>query len=325
MLKNIILTLILLFSFHLTLNAFENQGFENFTEKQSWIDFICKNQCFLILWQVSKNNLIEITWSFSWTGIIGYGFLNGNEIIPWEINENIFNKLTLSLLKYPYFSQLPQDVNWIIFIEWELTWKNLLITTRNQSIWERIKSLWQDFSSIEPLTPYTINLRYWVKIGNTSIVWIAYIMFFLVFLYLFFTKKININSIMILWIILFLFISFRNLFTNYSITKAWLESYSFQSIENKTFSDSWDYYSFIQQVRNSINLDSQKWKKCHIYFESFRDWPFVGRFESVYAKPCYLTNEKEKADYFIFYKKEIPQDFDGKILLEYNSSYLLKK
>jgi hypothetical protein len=47
-----------------------------------------------------------------------------------------------------------------------------------------------------------------------------------------------------------------------------------------------------------------------IYFESFRDWPFLLRLETIYAKPCYITNKKEIADYFIFYKKEIPQDFE---------------
>lgn len=318
---------ILFFSFHSTY-WYENQGFENYSETQNGITFECKNQCFLILGNTSKSDSLEINWKFLWNGVLWYGFVNGNEIIPWIITEIQNNSLKNNLFHMrdqPFYSQISNDIISVVIFQWPLKSENMNLKIKKFTFWEKLNSYWNNFTNIEPLTPYTINLRYGVKIWSTSIVWIAYIVLIIFLWILFFTKKINTTNILIFWIILFLFISFRNLVTNFSITKQWLTDYSFQSVENKIFFDSWDYYSFIEQVRNTLDLDSQKWKKCFIYVDSFRDWPFVGRLETVYAKPCYLTNEKEKADYFIFYKKEIPQDFEWELLLEYSSSYLLKK
>jgi len=136
---------------------------------------------------------------------------------------------------------------------------------------------------------------------------------------LFFKKYRKIDTIIILWFSIYLFISFRNLVTYSYITKTWLSDYSYSDYENKTFFDLWDYLVFTDKVLNFIKKEN-----CSVYVESFQDWPFKSHMSSVYLRACEIVDDISKADYAVYYKKEYSNELKWTVLVNFNSSYLIK-
>jgi hypothetical protein len=309
---------------------YKNQWFDNFIEIWNSIKFSCSSQCFVVVDQKSDNNLLKVTWNLNWTWVIWYWFLDWDEIFSWEFID--VWSLKDSILNYDflfknlnYYSQLSKEIIIVLIIEWQIHSDNFNIELTKTSFFDNLKIAWNDFWKIETLTPYSINLRYWVNLNWTSIITIWYVLFFIIFLiWLFFVKNKK-HFFIYLSLYLFLFIWFRNIISYYSITKNWLQNFVFQKYENKTFFELWDHIVFSDKIRKTLNLDNKSTNNCKIYIELIRERPFLGHFQNTYLKPCNVTNNIEEADYLIYYKKT-PENLENfEEILNFNDSYLLKK
>jgi len=325
-----LLLLILGFTFWINVSfAYETQGFTNYNETNGSITFSCEKQCFIVLWKKGASDTIRLEWDILWSGSLWYWFLNEQQIIPWEFQEIPMSwKLSKSYIfnSLSYYSQLPKDIPVILIIEGTAESKNLSVRLKKKGFSEKINYLWESFWKVETLTPYSINLRYWVKIWDDSIVKIGYILFIIFGTILFLQKKYRHSQyFLILWVSIILFIAYRNLYTYSQILDNGFQNYSFQEYEKKKYFDLGDYTVFTDKVRKTLNLDG-KWegKNCSLYIQSFQDWPFITHWKTVYLKPCTFIDKEADADYAIYYKVPIKTQNQYETLIEYNGSFLLK-
>jgi len=324
MILKIVLILLAIWVFSYSAYWFDwQQWFNNFKEKNNLITGSCEKQCFIFLDKLWNNDKLNINLNFTWNWKFGYWFLIWKQVIPWKIFgikwKNILN-YDFIFSENKYFSQIPQKSELILIFEWNIDINKLSYKLIENWFIDNILLWWWDFWNMETLTPYSINLRYWVKILGTSILKYWYIIFFLFFLFtLFFKKYRKIDVYILFWLGLYLFIGFRNLITYTNITKTWLETYVYSDYENKKFFDLWDYIVFTDKVIKAIDQ-----KKCNVYMKSIRDWPFKSHMISFYLKPCDIVNNISEADYVIYYKKNYKKNIKWNILVDYNGSYLLK-
>ena len=305
-----------------SVSALEAQWFTQISENNGAIDFVCEEQCFIPLGTKSINDYIHLQWEVSWEGIIWYGVMNGQQVVPGELMDvkSYWTEYKFFFNRLKYYNELQANHQIVFIIQWQITGSHVQAFGKQFSFWDKVASQWKSFWNMETLTPYSINLRYGVKIFWTSIVWIGYALFFLFFLYSLFNKKMrNINTFLTIWFSIFLFIGFRNLITYWNITTKWLNEYTFAQADEKKFFDLWDYIVFVGKVLEKIEFEN-----CSVYTESQQSWPFDSHMRSVYLRECEITKDKDQANYHVYYKKAFDENLDAQILLEYNNSYLLQ-
>lgn len=310
--------------------AYQQQGFSNYQENGSTVDFVCENQCVLVLDSWKEADVIRLVGQLEWQWMLWYGFLIGQQIAPGEslqVNGNGNLNTEFIIADSPVFKQLPSEYQLVILVQGNVIGKNISISSTAYSLFQGITQWWNDFWKMETLTPYSINLRYGVMIWWTSLVQYGYILFILGALFIFFfvkwTKEEKYRRIFFLGIGMFLFIGIRNLITYWTIVSQWLSSYTSPSLENKTFFDLGDYIPLTVKIRDILKLDTEK-KTCKIHITSFQDRPFVAHRQHLYLKPCVVVQTWSEADYLLYYNKPLPNnDLTKSVLLQFHGSTLL--
>jgi hypothetical protein len=319
-----------------TVSAFQQQWFTAYQEwYNSSLTFACESQCFVLLWTLGGNNYLNLQGTLDGQWTVGFGFLVGQQIAPWPMMNiqwqwKLDQKFSFS--DVPVYPQIPKEAQIVLLVQGNVKGSEVLANLRYFSFSEKLSQWWKDFWKMEPMTPYSINLRYGVKILGTSIVKYGYRIFVLLSLYIWLfkknTKENKKNLILYLGIGIFLFIGLRNFITNYSIINQGLQWYVSQAWNNKTFFDLGDYISFTDQVRKKLDLDTilpGHVKSCKIQVNVFQDWPFKAHMGSVYLKPCELVLTWSEADYVVYYHMPIGSgDANKESLLQFNDNYLLK-
>ena len=311
--------------------AYQQQGFSNYQENGAAVDFVCTNQCAILLDAGSEVDALHVAWQLQWQGTFGYGFLVWQQVAPGgvlQINWGGMLDTDFVFSQSPVFAQLPAGYHIVILVNGNVQWSHVSFQTTSYSLFQRIGKWWDDFRKMEPMTPYSINLRYGVQILGTSIVQYGYIIFLLAALYILVFGKWNkhkkFRSVFFRGIGIFLFIGFRNLITYTWIVDQWLQMYTYQTMENKTYFDLWDYIPFTDKIRKTLGLDEGN-KSCTIAIHSAQDWPFIPHWENLYLKPCTVVLTGSEADYLIYYKKAISSwDLQKPVLVDFNGSYLLQ-
>lgn len=310
--------------------TYQQQGFSQYQENFWSVNFVCAWQCVMLVGQTDQYDMITANWQLSGQGFLGYWFLVGQQIIPWEtmqINGNGIVAQDFIFARSQTFSQIPANSQIVIILEGNIngTIKPSLDVLGGG---QKIAMAWNDFREMETLTPYSINLRYGVKLLWTSIVQYGYWIFILVALYILVfakrRKEQKYQRIFFWGIGIFLFIGARNLISYTRIVDQWLKNYTQSIGDNKTFFDLWDYIVFTDKVRKELKLDEGT-KTCKIQINSFQDRPFTAHRESVYLKPCISVKTWSLADYILYYKKPISkEDLQKPVLINFNGSYLLQ-
>ena len=98
----------------------QTQGFESYKESASGAQFVCKKQCFIVLTGMGQNEFIRIVGDISGKGVIGYGYINGQQIVPGEFLQISGTKKfeeTLVFAKNPYYPQIPKNMPVVIVLE----------------------------------------------------------------------------------------------------------------------------------------------------------------------------------------------------------------
>lgn len=313
-----------------TFATYQQQGFEQFQEFDGNMSFSCSGQCIALIWPIAWSDFVTLRWSLQWNGIVGYGFLVGQQIAPGDmlqINGNTSVDQQFSFSKLQFFSQIPADAQLVFIVQWTISWSQVSLQPWFMNFYQKVGQWWKDFWTMETLTPYSINLRYGVKLFGVSIVKYGYRIFVLAMLYILFfvqwNKEQKFHKIFFRGIGIFLFIGMRNFITDAWIVNQWLVTYTNQSYENKTFFDLWDYIVFTDKIRKTLALD--EWKNnCTLFVDSFQDWPFKGHWDMLYLKPCTVVLTWSEADYLLYYKTRVATwDLQKPVLLEYHGNYLL--
>lgn len=288
--------------------------------------FACENQCIVVLWTLGSNDYLNLQGTVEGQGTIGFWFLIGEQVAPGPMmNVQWQGKIDqkFSFSEVQFISQIPKEAQVVLLVQGKVKGNEVVANLRYLSFFEKFDQAWKDFWKMEPMTPYTINLRYGVKMLGTSIVQYWYILFILAAVYIWlFTKKNKEHkqqAILFFGIGIFLFIGLRNLITDFTIVQQWVKWYT----TNKMLFDLNDYIPFTDQIRKKLDLDTGK-KECTIQVHAFQDRPFKAHRESVYLKPCKLVNTWTEADYIIYYHVPVGSGDVGKeILLQMNDNYLL--
>lgn len=314
-----------------TFAAYQQQGFAQFQELDGNMDFACTGQCFALIGSPAGADYISLNGTMQGNGSVWYGFVAWQQIVPGEtfpIDWSTAIDKQFSFSALPFYSQIPKTAQVVFIVQWMIAWNQVYAGLGFMNSYQKIWQWWKDFWKMETLTPYSINLRYGVKILWVSLLKYGYWLFFFAALYiLLFVKwdsKIKFRKICFRGLGIFLFIGIRNLITYTWIVDQWIQTYVTPSMDKKTFFDLWDYIPFTDKIRKALYLDSEK-KSCKIYVDSFQDRPFRAHRQNLYLKPCSLVLTWSEADYAIFYKKPLSSgDLQKTVLVEYNWSYLLK-
>ena len=242
--KKIIMILVWLFSFLWFSFAYQQQWFDNYNELNWSLSFNCSAQCFILIWPVAQNDFVNINWNLQWNGVLWYWFLVWEQIYPWETLQinwwwDVDQKFILS--NSQVYWQIPWEAQLVFLFQWNFVWNQVSINWWIMDIFDKIWLWRNDFRKMEPMTPYSINLRYWIQMFWISIVKYWYIIFIIFALWLFlfscYKKEKKYKKLLYLWICLFLFVWIRNFITYTDITYKWIKNYTFQKWDNKTFFD----------------------------------------------------------------------------------------
>ena len=319
---------LLLFFFSFPALAYQQQGFSEYKESLLGFSFSCQSQCVALIGPVNWTDYVDLKGAFSWVGIVWYGFLVGQQVIPWH-TLNVQGDLSIDqqfdFSSLPFWSQIPADAQLVFLAQGNIQWNLTSIQTDFLGLGQKFVKWWNDFWKVESLTPYSINLRYGATILSVSVVKIWYIIFLIAWICLFMFKKSRNNKQYLLyaWFWIFLIIWIRNLVTYMTITHQWLQWYTYQDDGNKKFFDLGDYIAFTKKIREKLNLDTYTTKNCTLFVDSFQDWPFKTHWESVYLKPCKFVLTWSEADYSVYYKKPVSGTVKN-VLIDFNWSYLLQ-
>lgn len=308
-------------SFFLFLNIanleFFNQWFKNFSENDSYINFVCEKQCIAILWDLENNDKISLSWKIDWKWILWYWFLIWEKIYPWETFQITWNtelNQDFNFSKIQFFSQIPKDSKIVLILDWALNWKKVKLSLL--SIWwfEKLSVWWNDFWTFDTFKPYSINLLNWPRIfwesANSIFYWI-FILWSIIILFIFWfkIKKAN-KKIFILWLTLFVLYDIRMSLemNNYYIND--YNTYISKPKYEKNYRDRWDFYSFVDFTKNNLDkLWIKKYDKVSFYTDN--TWPFPWSMK-YFLYPYNVELNKESKKYYIFY-------WYSKIKMEWNN------
>ena len=304
--------------------GYEKQGFSYYNEWVDWISFNCVNVCAIALWQKKEIDYLYLSWILNWNGVIWYGSYVWNDfsfLSQYKLNKSSNISKFADLMSYNrQIHSKSRDL--VLLISGNVQW-NLYLQTWNLSFLQKISLAWNNFWEMESFDQYGLNLRYGVYIRWISIVVYWYVIFILISLGVIVLNRWKQKNKLIfyIWLWLFLLIWIRNTVTYTISLNEWLNWFK----TDKTYFIFWDYFSFVDKVRNKLGLDSKEYKKnnCKISLEYDMDvnyWPV-----DIYFKPCELASTWDFLDYKIYYKKGIPvEDLDKKVLLNISGSYLLE-
>ncbi len=312
--------------------AYQQQWFTAYTESSdNTVAFSCAGQCFLLVGPMWYYDLLSLKWTIQGDGQIWYGFLVGQQVFPGDLfPAQGMNQKTFAFSTHPVFSQLPSEgVQVVVLVNWNVEASGLSVALMKLSSVQKISQWLKDFWTNEPLRPYSINLRYGVKVLGTPLVKIVYWLFAIILVRILLSvrhKEKRHTLILSAVLILVVLFSLRNLVNRSSRTNTVLDSYTNANEDEKIFYDLGDYPVFIKKMRESLKLDDKfgKWE-CTIYFDAAQERPFKVHADTVYSKPCNQSLDKTSADYIVYYKKPIDADkLDKPVLLEFNNSFLIQ-
>ncbi len=314
-------------------SAYQQQGFVTYTEDPTGtVNFSCEAQCFLVIWPLGKYDMLTYKGTMGGNGQIWYGFLVGQQIYAAAIqNVDGSSEYSWDFGSNQTYSQIPKgaQVQIVLLVNGAVQGTQVAIQPVRLSASKNIKRWWSTFWKNESLMPYSINLRYGVKRGETPFFRILYWVFIIAFFRsLFFIKNRDKShqAIMTRAIVLVVLFAGRNLLNRINWTNTTLHTYSGAPYEQATFFDLGDYPTFITKMRGTLKLDeAYGTKDCTIYFDAAQSWPFAAHANEVYIKPCMPAVDKTSADYIVYYKKPVdPENASKPQLLEYNGSVLLQ-
>lgn len=279
---------------------FQNQWFAKFEENAEWINFECNNQCFVILWELGNNDYLKINWNLDWSWSVGYWFPNWKQLVPWSwlaINwSNILNK-EFSIKELSFYSQLPKDIQVILFMQGNIKWSSVKIRLWELWLWESINNWFIEALKYREYNQRTINFLEWPTwngkyINEVFFWWIVLLLVLCFWLNFLVWKKSKISLYFWIWILVFFWIFF-DLFSTVNEYRMYNDVTSTTNfMQNWRVGKTSDFYQFLDFVR----LNIPKWEKWNFIA------PYPFDFEWKYhIYPDVKFDTIDKVKYIIWY------------------------
>lgn len=321
-----------------TQKDWKQQWFSTFSVQWNAVTFTCEQQCILVMDQLTQYDYLNIIGKVTGHGTIWFWFLVGTQFVPGVLRN--FQDTYTFPGKYFFsdtqqFPSIPKTANVTFIVQGSGATQDLTFVLGSAGPLEWAGRARTSFRRNEPMTPYSINLRKWVIIGGKSIVHYAYILCLVLWLYIFIkrwnnarSKDIIAKQLFIACFGIFLLVWMRNLATVVSITAWGVKNLYPETRETATYFELGDYIVFTEKVREELKLDEiiQENRACKIYAEWLSNRPYIVHRRSVYLKPCSLVENRDQADYVLYYKKQPVEPITNEnLILSFQGSYLLKR
>ncbi|GAB0174364.1 MAG: hypothetical protein HHAS10_02430 [Candidatus Altimarinota bacterium] len=246
----------------------QKQGFESFTSKTSGSEFVCEQQCFIILGNLNKNEFIEFSGDISGKGVIGYGFLNGNQILAGgleNIEDTTKREKKFNFSSLPYYSQLPKEMPIILIVNGALTGKNFQVNIGQYDPLSRFIENFKSATHYTPFTPRTINFLEGPMWGGVYInkAFFPIILFLLsaALIWSMFEKESHgrfKKSILFGFFILVFFWIFFDFFSSFNQVRMYKDFASAPNfMSNGRLAKNGDFYQFLDFVRSQVKSSSK--------------------------------------------------------------------
>lgn len=214
--------------------------------------FDCKSECLVVIWEMRSKSLLTLQGQLQGQGSIGYGFLVGQQVIPWEFVEvGATLKKDWIFKNSPYFSHLLADTQIVLIVQGQVSTENLTVKIGNLTLGKRLVQMREDFKSYEGLTVYSINLRYGQKLLGTSVVVYAYWISGIGLVILVLRRKAKLQNVLLLFGAVFLILTVRNTVDYVHIVRD-----EARGMQEQSFPVLGDMYDFVKGVREKLGLDN---------------------------------------------------------------------
>jgi hypothetical protein len=150
----------------------------------------------------------------------------------------------------PYFSQIPKDAQIIFIVQGALQAERMNIAVKGLNTFQKLPYWWSDFLTYEPLTVYSINLRYGQKLLGTSIVQRAYWISIIGLVVLIIRRKAKLQNVLLVFGTVFLFLTIRNTRDYGHIVVDEIKGF-----KNQNFPVVGEMYEFVKGGRAVLGLD----------------------------------------------------------------------
>jgi len=282
------LLFLLLFVWLPTFAAYQQQGFIQFQELDGNVDFVCTGQCVAVISPLAWSDYLALHWTLQGNGMIWYGFLVGQQIMPGEniqINGDAVLNQQFFLSKLPFYSQIPPEAQIVLIAQGNITWYHIWLNLWLLNVFEKLSNGFKDALQYKEYNPRTINFLEWPmwngRYINQVFFWFIIIWLLFAVLWYFFSqeKKQKRNAISFgVWFLVF-FRVFFDMFSTINQVKIYNQTMSATNImENGRVGRSSDFYLFLDFIKTNMPT----WKRCSF----IASYPFD--FEGKYHMYPYL-------------------------------------
>ncbi len=256
------LVLLLFFAAFPSFAAYQQQWFTQFQELDGNMDFVCNSQCFALIGPMGSSDYFTLRWTLEGIGVVGYGFVVGQQIIPGEtiqINWMSTSDQQFSFSKSPYFSQVPKDAQLVVMVQGVITGSHVSVTIWALSSFEKFWNGFRQALEYKEYNPRTINFLEWPMwnwkyINQAFFRWIIFFLGIALLSYRFSTSRKNKQNA--LWfgvgVIVFFWIFFDFFSTNNQV-KLYNQTVSTTNImENGRVGKTSDFYQFLDFIKTKV-------------------------------------------------------------------------
>ncbi|MCX6824778.1 MAG: hypothetical protein NTY80_01005 [candidate division SR1 bacterium] len=296
------LLLLLAFTTFPSFAAYQQQGFSQFQELDGNINFSCTSQCVAVIGLVAGRDYISLKGTLQGNGVIGYGFVIGQQIIPADTVQ--INGLTtldqqFSFSKFQYYSQVPKDAQLVIIVQGNVDGNQFVPQVGALSFFENFGNGVRQALEYKEYNPRTINflegpMRNGYYINQYFFPWICVLLILSLVLYL--LSSSHKNKEMAIYFgagVLVFFWVFLDFFSTNNQIKIYKQNMSATNImQNGRMGRSSDFYQFLDFIKTKVPKGSPG------SFIAPYPFDFEGRY---HIYPDVKFNALTGVDYIFFY------------------------
>ncbi|MDR0651135.1 MAG: hypothetical protein LBG59_07250 [Candidatus Peribacteria bacterium] len=127
-------------SFAQTSSPVLQQGFSVYQVTDEGARFSCQSECLVVLDKFSGKDILSIQGEIQGNGVLGYGFLVGQQVIPGETMQISSMMLRQEWLfsRAPYIAQIPKDAQIVLIIQGSLQAEALRVDVRGLNFFQKL-------------------------------------------------------------------------------------------------------------------------------------------------------------------------------------------
>ena len=242
--------------------AYQQQWFSTYQEYGDTVDFSCTNQCVMLVGPIDWSDTVQIKGAFQWNGMVGYGFLLGQQVMPGQtLPVNGSNSLDqqFPFAQLPFYSQIPDGAQLVLIVQGNVQWHSVGVHLSSLGLFTKWYQWFTQALEYKEYNPRTINFLEWpLRNGmyiNQAFFWLIIILLVAcAFIYAVTPKKKNKQTS--LWFgigVLVFFWVFFDFFSTVNQVKIYNQTMSASDImENGRVGRTSDLYQFLDFIKTKV-------------------------------------------------------------------------